>query len=179
MSTQEMPSVQELVAARDLAQLTHDYVEREGFSIHSYSTLSTPDPRISIDIDGKLLYRVGAVCFIGGFRNAAGVRPMVEVEGDRTDWGNGPELTLALTVGDEVARRLVDEEHIDLQLEYAGELPALRDDIGPIKEEPGRLLERYGFRALEEMGEGEKDFALATLREILTELNRRIERAMA
>ena len=89
MPTQtKKPSKRTLKRTVKILQIAHDNIETNGFDINAY--------------EGR------KCCYIGGIRRAANIEPApsggIEEELDGTDAGDGPELTLALSVLDNVTK---------------------------------------------------------------------------
>ena len=170
-----MSTMEELVAARDLAERAMNYVERCGFAISVYSQKHECNlpPEGGDDCE---YYGMG--CYIGTFRIAAGVAPdPADEDGSVND---GAQLRVALEAADAVALEAIRSRGLEEQVreQWTG------GDLGreawvesePLGEgvPPGRLVEALGFadeRLLVETRRDSQEAALGTLRNVLTRLN--------
>lgn len=139
----------------EVLQRAHDYIELNGFDIESYSGFTANAPR----------------CYIGAVRTAAGIDP-APVQGDAAA-GDGPELTRALQILDDLVRDELDEEHTR----------EVFDNFGPDRlygTTTGRFIEQFGFQVQREGYDQELDpedqvkfeqaRALQLLRQALTKI---------
>jgi hypothetical protein len=154
------PSKTVLKRTQGILQRTHDYIEAEGFNITVAITEEGSKADFKKGRKGKA--KLGPCCYIGGVRLAAGVDP--DWAGVATDKGDGPELTLALEVMDQVVARSKDAAAARIRW------------YSPL---PGKLAEALGF-ALRVQGvsnENQKARALTLLRRALRDVYKKLEAA--
>lgn len=150
-----------LKQTQGILQRAHDYFEAHGFNISEASEKMGEEADFKKGRKGKA--DLGYCCFIGGVRLAAGVNPEGMFYG--TDSGDGPELTLALEILDEVAKR---SKHAPAARAHA---------LGSRADQPGGLVEGLGF-ALKDQGLSKKQQqarAIGILRSALRDVHKKLE----
>jgi hypothetical protein len=158
-----------LKATRRVLDRLHRYIEQQGFdvSIAAADFPETDDPDEAQEIYKAMLddrvvdVNVGEVCFIGGARLCAGVHPG-EWSNESTDWGNGPELTVALELLDEAAGREADSDEIR-EAQSRNE-----------RTRPGGIAEALAFMRQDEADWSQGSFALGIVRSALTWIDGRL-----
>lgn len=166
-------SLEDLQATQALLQKAHDHVELHGFTIHTYA---------DTHYRGAAIVPVRVGCYIGTLRMMAGVPAIPPTIGEerrgddrvqnKADHGNGPELSLALKILDDIAKPWLSDESFEAV-------------VGGYKHKRGRYIERLGFQthAGAPVPTGEETYggmqaaaALGMLREGLRKVYRAIER---
>lgn len=146
------PSKRTLKRTAKILQIAHDNIETNGFDINSY---------------------IGSgQCYIGSIRCAAGVNSEppggIEKEIAGTDSGGGPELTLALSVLDNVAEGERGAKRAMKMIQESFPYPG-----------PGRLVERLGLNINDRQNppsdKKQTEYALKLLRKAITEVQKELD----